>query len=151
MSDDLRDLLRSLKSHKVDFVVVGSHVLAAYARPRYTEDLDLWIRRSEENALNLAASLREFGFSITDEQALRLAKGRNMIRLGAPPNRVDILNFLGAVGAELEFDVVRSRAASGELFGEEVHWLSREDFIASKRAAGRKKDLRDLEELEESS
>ncbi|CAN5584896.1 hypothetical protein BH11ARM2_BH11ARM2_21540 [soil metagenome] len=64
MHPDLLELLELLRSHSVEFLVVGSTALAVHARPRYTEDLDLWLRRSEENTRRLIAALREFGFVV---------------------------------------------------------------------------------------
>jgi hypothetical protein len=125
-------------------------VLAVYARPRFTEDIDIWVRRSSENALAIAAALREFGFELTDEQAMKLSSGRNMIVLGAAPNRIDILSFLGAPEREMDFDKALSRAVTANLLGVEVLVLSKQDFIESKLGAGRPKDLRDVQEVEES-
>ena len=150
MNEDLSEFLKLLKSHKVAHVIVGSHVLAVYARPRFTEDIDIWVRRSDENASAVGSALREFGFSVTDEQVGKLATGRNMIRLGAPPNRIDLLAFLGSPEDEMDFDASLSRAVDAQLLGVDVKVLSKEDFIASKRAAGRPKDLRDIAEIEES-
>lgn len=138
-----------MKSHKVDHIIVGSHVLAVYARPRFTEDIDIWVRRSVENALAIASALREFGFELTDEQAVKLSSGRNMIVLGEAPNRIDILSFLGAPEREMDFDKALSRAVTANLLGVEVLVLSKQDFIESKLSAGRPKDLRDAQEVEE--
>ncbi len=148
MSNDLSEFLSLLRFHRVEFLVIGSHLLALYARPRFTEDLDVWIRRTEENVLKLAKALREFGFSIEDEQALRLAKGRHVLRMGRAPNRIDVLSFNGAVGRELDFEAANRRAVEAELMGETVRCLSLTDFVRSKRDAGRPKDLSDLAELE---
>lgn len=74
-----------------------------------------------------------------------------MIRIGAPPNRVDFLNFLGSPEKELNWDDVVARSIRAELLDVEVAVLSREDFIESKRSAGRPKDLRDLADLAEST
>jgi predicted nucleotidyltransferase len=149
MNSDLKELLELLKSHDVRFLVIGSHLLALYARPRFTEDLDLWIERNEDNALKLAAALREFGFPYSDGNARKLVSGRNMLRVGEPPNRVDFLAFLGQVGNEMSFSEAASRAVESELMEVRLKFLSKEDFINSKRAAGRKKDLLDLALLEE--
>ena len=149
MNSDLKELLELLKSHDVRFLVIGSHLLALYARPRFTEDLVLWIERTSENALRLAAALREFGFPYPDKDALNLVSGRNMLRLGEPPNRVDFLAFLGPVDAEMSFVEADSRATESELMEVRLRFLSKPDFIASKRAAGRRKDLLDLAILEE--
>lgn len=149
MSDDLRELLSCLKSNDVEFLVVGSHVMAFFGRPRFTEDLDLWVRRTEANGRAIMRALREFGFEITEEQAKALVSGRQVLRIGAPPNQVDFLSFLGSRNEEMAFEGCLSNAHDGVLFGVPVRYLSKEDFIASKLAAGRPKDLRDVAEVKE--
>jgi len=146
MSEDLSELLRLLKSHDVEFIVVGAHAVSAYVRPRFTEDLDIWVNRNLENSHALARALREFGFHISDEDAERLLTGRHMIRLGAAPNRVDILGFLGP-GEGFSFSEIRERAIDRTLMGVDVPIPAKTDLIEMKRAAGRPKDLRDLNDL----
>ena len=41
MQSDWKELIALLKSHDVEFLVVGAHALAVHARPRFTEDLDV--------------------------------------------------------------------------------------------------------------
>jgi len=146
MHPDLLELLASLRSHKVEFLVVGSTVLAVYARPRYTEDIDLWINRSEENVKRLGSARREFGFAISDDSIRPFwEKDRQMITLGSKPQAVDMLNFLG----EDDFDVAwagRSEATFGHV---PVDIIGLREFIRSKRVADRPKDRADLALLEE--
>jgi hypothetical protein len=68
-----------------------------------------------------------------------------MLRLGNPPNRIDLLNF----GADIPFDEVWERRVAAEIEGVPVWIISRPDFVRSKLDAGRIKDRRDLEELGE--
>ncbi len=63
--DDLRDLLSILKSHKVDYLIIGAHALAFHGHPRATKDVDVWVRRDHENAKRLASALQEFGAEIS--------------------------------------------------------------------------------------
>jgi hypothetical protein len=151
MNEDLSAFLKSLKSRNVDFIVVGSHAVSAYIRPRFTEDLDVWVRRTRENTLKIVAALQDFGFEITEAEAGRLLNDRHMIRLGASPNRVDILGFLGPRGAEFDFDEIRDRATTTILMDVIVLIPTRDDLMAMKRAAGRSKDIRDLDELMETN
>ena len=146
MNQDFVDLLNILKAHEVEFLVVGSYVLAFYGRPRYTEDVDIWIRRTRTNVEKLANALTEFGALVDRTRLMALAEEHDkMVVIGAAPNAVDILNTI----AGLDFEGAWKNRNTGELFGSEVNVLSKEDFIASKRAAGRKKDLLDLAILEE--
>jgi hypothetical protein len=145
MHDDLQELIATLQSHRVEFLVVGAHALAFYGRPRFTEDLDLFLRRSAANEAALTAALLEFGLPIKPEAINRLMNlDRQMVVLGNEPNAVDLLTFLDGV----DFDSSWENRVAGELGGIPVYFISREDYIRTKRATGRAKDLRDLEMLE---
>src|SRR2546421_4222787 len=101
LSDDLKELIGSFQSQGVEFLVVGAHALAFHARPRFTEDLDLFLRRTAGNATRVRKALDAFGFSLTDEAEQRLATDpRGMIVLGRKPHQVDLLNFLDGVEFE---------------------------------------------------
>ncbi len=47
---DWSECIGLLCAHRVRFLVVGAHALAASGRPRATQDIDLWVEPSEENA-----------------------------------------------------------------------------------------------------
>ena len=66
MNQDFRDLLAEFNAHKVDFLVVGAHALAAHGHVRATEDLDLWIRPTRENGQRVIAALVAFGVPLHD-------------------------------------------------------------------------------------
>ncbi len=109
-----------------------------------TEDFDVWVGRNLVNAEKLAKALDEFGAPIGPNGAKRFAElDRQMVRIGVPPNVVDILNFAG----ETPFDEVFSRGVFGELDGIQLIFPCVEDLIHMKKVAGRKKDLADIEAL----
>jgi len=146
LSDDLKELIKLLTSHGVEFLVVGGHAVAYHGRPRFTEDLDLFLRRSNENARRTRLALNEFGFGLTEEAEQQLAESpRAMMILGRKPNQVDLINFLDGV----EFDAAWSRRIKANLGDLEVSFLALEDLVATKRAAGRAKDIDDLNRLRE--
>jgi len=146
MHPDLLELLELLRTHHVEFLVVGSTALAVYARPRYTEDIDLWMQRSSENTARLAEALRDFGFQVSDEMLRPFWEDeRQMITLGAKPQAIDILNFLG----DDRFEDAWKRRSEASIGGIIVPVIGLEDFVRSKRIAGRAKDLADLALLEE--
>jgi hypothetical protein len=145
MHDDLKELIATLQSHNVEFLVVGAHALAFYGRPRFTEDLDLFLRRSAANESALIEALQAFGLPIRPEAITRLmTRDRQMVVLGNEPNAVDLLTFLDGV----DFEASWEHRVTGELAGIPVYFISREDYIKTKRATGRAKDLRDIEILE---
>ena len=146
MQSDWKELIASLKSHGVEFLVVGAHALAFYARPRFTEDLDLFIRRSDENADRLTDALHDFGIPVNRSAVQRLIESeREMIVLGNAPVAVDLLNFLDGV----DFDQAWSRRVEGNVLGVEVFLLSLQDYVATKKASARPKDIADLAILSE--
>jgi len=144
MNEDLSELLALLNSHQVRFLVIGAHALAFHGKPRFTEDIDLWVDRTEDNAARLGAALEEFGAAIGGEGVSRFASpDKQIVRLGAAPNMVDILNFAG----DDSFADVWSRGIHGMINGTEVVFPSREDLARMKRAAGRPQDIADIEKL----
>lgn len=143
ISDDLRDLIDSFRRHEVEFLVVGAHALALHGYPRNTYDLDLWVRRSNESATRIRAALADFGVQIGEEGERQFTLQRNMLKLGVPPNQVDILTFLDGC----DFEEAWARRVPGDLAETKVAFLSLEDYVATKKASGRDKDARDLGEL----
>lgn len=144
MNDDLKELFRLLKSHGVEFVVFGAHAISFHSRPRMTEAIDLFLSRTEDNANRLSSALEEFGLGIGLDGAKRFAElDRQMIVLGHPPVRVDLLNFAGTRA----FETVWDNRVSGKLDGVEVWFASKDDLIEMKQVSGRPQDLADLERL----
>ncbi len=144
MPDDLRELIEALLSQNVEFLVVGAHALAFYGRPRFTEALDLFLRRSSTNEENLLRALHAFGLPVAPEAIDRLMnEERQMIVLGHEPNAVDMLTFLDGV----EFESAWENRVSGQLGGISVYFISKQDFIRTKTASDRPKDRLDLELL----
>ncbi|HOD48911.1 MAG TPA: nucleotidyltransferase [Candidatus Hydrogenedentes bacterium] len=140
---DLRAFIELLNSHGVDYVVVGAHAMAYHGCPRYTGDIDLFLRVSDENAQRMERVICAFGFKDTGLSARDFSEEHQIIQLGFPPNRIDLLTTLTGV----PFDDAWSGAVSARLEGLPVRILSREHLIVNKKALGRAKDLADLEWL----
>jgi hypothetical protein len=144
VSKDFEELLGSLRSRGVKALVVGGYALAFHAKPRFTKDFDLWVETSEENIQKLLAALSDFGFGGIGLTRDDFAEPGRFVQLGFPPNRIDLMTSIPG----LEFASAWENRVE-DRFGEEaVFYLSRQDLIASKRAAGRLQDLADLEVLE---
>jgi hypothetical protein len=146
MESDWKELIELLQSHGVDFIVVGAHALAFFGRPRFTEDLDLFLRKSHQNGLALKSALAEFGIPISTQKLNQLmTRDRQMLVLGHEPHAVDLLNFLDGV----DFETAWKNKVPGTLVGTKTWFISKEDFVKTKKASGRTKDLFDLELLNE--
>ncbi len=142
---DFRELLALFNAHKVEYIIVGAYALAFHGAPRFTADLDLFINPSPENSHRILTALGEFGFKSVDLTTADFLHPEKVVQLGVPPVRVDILTSLTGVSWEEAFSG-RSKGKYGDI---PVYFIGREQFIANKRALGRKRDLADLEALGE--
>ena len=91
MNRDFAEILSALSDAGADFVIVGAHALAAHGLPRATEDLDIWVRPSPENARRVLAALRAFGAPLHDLEEKDLVHLGTVFQIGVVPSRVDIL------------------------------------------------------------
>jgi predicted nucleotidyltransferase len=144
LSSDSREFLELLNSRGVDYVIVGAHSLAFHARPRYTGDLDILLRPTDQNAAKILNLLNDFGFASSGFQKTDFMTPEQVIQLGRAPNRIDLLTSITGVSTEEAF----ASRVSTELDGIAVYTLSKEALIRNKRALGRAQDLADLESLE---
>jgi hypothetical protein len=142
---DYRDLLALLNEHKVDYIIVGAYALAFHGAPRYTGDIDIFVKSDAVNAQRIMAALAKFGFGSVGLKAEDFESWDKVIQLGVPPVRVDIITSITGVSWEEAF----SGRVEGKYGNVPVHYIGREHFISNKRALGRKKDLADLEALGE--
>jgi hypothetical protein len=140
---DLSEFIASLNSHKVEFVVVGAHALAFHGHPRYTGDLDIFVRPTAQNASRLEDAIAPFGFVSLGLKASDFLHPNRIVQLGVPPNRIDLLTTLSG----LTFDEAWEVRVTGELGGQAVAFLNRDSLIKKKRATGRLKDAADIEAL----
>jgi hypothetical protein len=144
---DFRDLLESFGRHDVEYVIVGGYALAFHGAPRFTGDIDLYVRPTADNARRVVDALADFGFGSLDITPEDLQTPGRVIQLGVQPVRIDLVTRISGVSWE-EADAGKVAERYGDVA---VHYLGRAQYVANKRALGRLKDLADLEALGESS
>jgi len=142
---DFRDLLELFNEHKVDYMIVGAYALAFYGAPRYTGDMDIYIKPDVKNAQLVKQVLVDFGFRSLGLQASDFSAPDQVIQLGVPPVRIDLITSLTGVSWDESF-AGREKGWYGNV---PVHYIGRKQFIQNKQAIGRNKDLADLELLGE--
>ena len=142
---DFKELLALFNAHQVEYIIVGAHALAHHGAPRYTGDLDILVHPEVENANRILKALEEFGFGDLKLTAQDFQAPDKVVQLGVAPVRIDIVTSITGVSWE--------NAAAGKVSGSygdvAVQYLGKKEFIQNKRAIGRKKDLADLEALDE--
>lgn len=142
---DFKELLELFNAQNVEYLIVGGYALAFHGAPRFTGDIDLFVKPDADNAQRILAALSEFGFGSLDLSETDFTSGENVIQLGVPPVRIDIMTSLSGVG----WEKAESGKVSGHYGDTEVHFIGREDFVTNKKALGRQRDLADLEALGE--
>ena len=94
LSKDFKEFVELLNAHEVRYLLVGGYAVAFHGHPRYTKDLDVWIELSQENADNILKALDKFGFGSLGLKSGDFLESDQIIQLGYPPNRIDILTTL---------------------------------------------------------
>ena len=147
MNQDFQDFLAALIEAGARFLVVGAHALAVHGVPRATVDLDVWIDRSPANADRVWQAMETFGAPLDALRISRedLERPQMVIQIGVAPRRIDVLTDVTGVAFEAAW-VDRVEHAIGSA---KIPFMGRRTFVMNKRAAGRTKDLADLEELGE--
>jgi hypothetical protein len=146
VQSDFKELLELFNKHGVEYLIVGAYALAMHGAPRYTGDIDILIEPIMKNAERILAALNEFGFASLDLTIDDFNAPDKIVQLGVLPVRVDIITSITGVSWH---DAYNNRV-EGEYGDIRVYYLGRSQLIANKKALGRKKDLADLEALDES-
>lgn len=142
---DWRAFIESLNSRGVEYLIVGAVALAHHGFPRYTGALDILVRNSPENAQRLEGVLQAFGFGDLGLKAADFIDSYQVVQLGLPPNRIDLLTSITGVSFE---EAWRERIEA-VLEGMRVNFIGRQALIQNKKATRRPQDLADLAALGE--
>jgi hypothetical protein len=146
LNRDWTKFLCALIARRVRFVLVGGHAVAGYGEPRLTEDLDVFVEPTLENARRLREALFDFGFGAVAPAVKELAKPDRIFMLGRKPWRIDVLTGIDGV----TFPEAWVSRVEAEFVAAPLYVIGRDALIANKRAAARDKDLLDVAVLERS-
>jgi hypothetical protein len=90
IQQDFRELLGLFNDHKVEYIIVGGYALAFHGAPRYTGDIDIFVKPDTQNARRIMVALNEFGFGSVGLTEGDFEIPDKVVQLGFPPVRVDI-------------------------------------------------------------
>jgi hypothetical protein len=144
LNRDFKEFIKSLNDSNVRYMIVGGYAVALHGHPRYTKDLDVWIEMSPENAANLIEALERFGFGSLGLVAEDFLVTDQIVQLGYPPNRIDLLVSLKGIDFENSY-ATRIEVPIDEIL---VNFIDLENLKKNKKATGRLQDLADVESLE---
>ena len=123
LSKDFKEFLELLNENKVKYLVVGGYAVAFHGHPRYTKDIDVWIELSPDNANNLLNALKKFGFGSLGLKPDDFLESDQIIQLGYPPNRIDILTTL----KDLKFEDCYKTKVEVEIQGLHIDFIDIEN------------------------
>jgi hypothetical protein len=91
LAREFKEFLKSLNSNSVEYLLIGGYAVGIYGHIRATNDLDIWVNISPENAAKIERALREFGFDARELTSGLFLARNNVVRMGVPPIRIEIL------------------------------------------------------------
>jgi len=142
-SQDFKEFIQLLIKNKAEYLIVGGYAVGIHGYPRYTGDLDIWLNPTAENADLILKSVNEFGFSsfkLTQEDFI---KPGNVVQLGYPPLRIDLLTEIDGV----TFSECFENRKMDTIDGLTVNFIGYSDLLKNKKESGRPKDIGDIDNL----
>jgi len=145
-NEDFQDFLKALGNQQVEYVLVGGYSVILHGYFRTTGDLDVWVNRTIENYRKLKRAFSEFGMPVFDMTQANFLDNPafDVFTFGRPPVSIDVITSIKGLSFETSFE----RAALVDVEGINVRLIHFQDLLTAKRAAGRPRDLNDLENLE---
>jgi len=144
INQDFKEFLQLLNENKVRYLVIGGYAVAFHGHPRYTKDIDIWLLPETKNIRNLLQALEDFGFASLELKIDDFLDPDQIIQLGYPPNRIDLLTDLKGV----DFKTCYDNKIEAAIEGIKINFIDLENLKKNKKATGRHQDLADLEKLE---
>jgi hypothetical protein len=126
--------------------LIISLLAGTQAEPRYTKDLDIWVRAEQRNAIAIFKALKDFGALLSGMNEQDFAYEGYFYQIGVPSARIDILMSITG----LKFDEAWNNGVEVDFDGVKANFISKKDLIACKLATGRPQDLIDAELLSSS-
>ncbi len=143
LNQDFREFIQSLNDNQVRYLVIGGYAVALHGYPRYTKDIDIWLEMNEENASRMVRALEQFGFGSLGLTAADFLEPGQVIQLGYPPSRIDLILTPSGV----TFASCYESRVEAVIDNVSVNFIDLENLMSNKRASGRLQDLADLEQL----
>jgi hypothetical protein len=143
LHSDFADLCSLLNANGVEFLIVGGYAVAFHGAPRFTGDLDILIHPSLEHVGRTLAALKQFGFPAEQIAAQDVLRERTILQLGRQPVQIHVMTSISGVDWDSAWDS-RQPGSYGQV---RVFFIGRDALVANKQAAGRPKDLADVEAL----
>jgi predicted nucleotidyltransferase len=143
-NEDFQDFIKSLNKFNVEYILVGGYAVILRGYSRSTGDMDIWVNKTQENYQKLQAAIKEFGLpSAAVMQNQFFSNEYDVFSFGRPPFAIELMTAVKG----LKFDPAYHQSTIEQVDGLPVRVIHLNQLIEAKKAAGRNKDLNDLENL----
>ena len=117
---DFKEFLQLLNDHKVEYLLIGGYAVGYHGYPRATVDMDIWIATNPANAAQTVTVLKTFGFDLPELNENLFLQENQVIRMGVPPMRLELLTSISGV----EFETCFAERVVDEIDGVTVNLIS---------------------------
>jgi hypothetical protein len=142
-NQDFKEFVELLIKNKAEYLILGGYAVGVHGHPRYTGDLDIWLNPTKENASKILICINQFGFSSFGLKEDDFIKEGNIIQLGYPPLRIDLLTQIDGV----TFNDCFQNKTQVEIEDLLVNFIGYNDLLKNKKESGRLRDLDDIDQL----
>jgi len=143
LAPDFDEFFGSLIARDVEFLIVGAYALALHGAPRFTGDIDVFIRPTTANAERVLAAIAAFGFPSAGLRPEDLTSPDRILQMGVEPVQIHVMSAISGV----TWDEAWAGRQSGRCGSRDLPFIGRREFVVNKRATGRLKDLADIQAL----
>ena len=126
MYQDPKDLLSAFHAHGFKYLIVGGYAVILHAQPRYTNNIDIFVKADTANAHAVFAALAGFGAPLSGIRPEDFSDRGSFFRFGIDPQGFDILPDIPGVAFDAAWDLAS---------GMKANFISRGDLVAIRRAA----------------
>lgn len=144
-NQDFRDFLQALRNQQVRYILVGGYSVILHGYSRTTGDMDVWVEKTLENYTKLTKAFYEFGMSVFDMTSDNFLYNSDfdVFTFGRQPVAIDIITSLKG----LEFGSAYEQANDVDIEGLSIRLIHYNDLMKAKQAAGRPRDIDDIDHL----
>ena len=144
-NEDFQDFISALNNNEVEYILVGGYSVILHGYSRTTGDLDIWVNKEKENYFKLVKAFKEFKMPVFDMTENNFLKNPelNVFTFGRPPSAIDIMTDVKG----LHFKEALKTSQIIEAGSLKVRVIGLNQLLKAKRAAGRHRDLDDIDNL----
>ena len=130
-----------MSENSVKYLIIGGYAVGYYGVPHMTRDLDIWVDTASSNAEAILAALKDFGIRYMFRESFETPD--NVVQLGEPPDRIDILTSVNGIGFQEAYPHRESLLLDDLI----IPFIDAESLVKAKTGTGRARDLADVEDL----